>query len=146
MKRREFMAAFLVTALWPMAANAQHPGKVYRIGFITAGRIRDPKNVFLEAFRALGWIEGKNFTFEARYAEDQLDRLAFLVTELLGLNVDVIVAEGTLAPLAAKQATKTVPIVMTTAGDPLGTRLVASLARPGANVTGLSLMAPELAG
>jgi len=131
---------------WPSAAKAQLSGKVYKIGFITAGGIRPMKNVFAEALSRLDWIEGKNVVYEARYAEDRLDRLPELIAELLHLDVDVIVAEGTLAPLAAKRATATIPIVMTTAGDPLGTGLVASLARPGGNVTGLSLMAPELAG
>jgi putative tryptophan/tyrosine transport system substrate-binding protein len=146
MKRREFIALLGGMVQWPSAARAQQSSRVYRIGFITAGSIRATKDVFAEALRALGWIEGKNLIYEARYAEDRLDRLPELVAELLGLNVDVIVAEGTLAPLAAKRATATIPIVMTTAGDPLGTGLVASLARPGGNVTGLSLMVPELAG
>jgi putative ABC transport system substrate-binding protein len=92
----------------------------------------------------LGWIEGKTVVIEHRYAENRLDRLPELAAELIRLNVDVIVAAGTLAPLAAKHATATIPIVMTSAGDPLGNRLVASLARPGGNVTGLSLMAPDL--
>ena len=84
--------------------------------------------------------------FERRYAENNLDRLPELAAELVRLDVDVIVAFGTLAPLAAKQATSTIPIVMTAAGDPIGSGLVASLARPGGNVTGMSLMAPDLAG
>ena len=94
--------------------------------------------------RALGWIEGKNIVFERRYAENHLERLPELAADLVRLKVDVIVAAGTLAPLAAKQATATIPIVMTTAGDPLGSGLVASLARPGGNVTGMSLMVPDL--
>jgi len=128
-----------------MATKAQTSSKVYRIGFITAGSGRNIKNLFEEALRALGWIEGKNLILEARYAEDRPDRLPQLIAELLRLNVDVLVAEGTLAPLAAKRATATIPIVMTAAGDPLGTGLVASLASPGGNVTGMSLMAPRLA-
>jgi putative tryptophan/tyrosine transport system substrate-binding protein len=94
----------------------------------------------------LGWIEGKNVAFERRYAENQPERLLELAAELVRLNVDVIVAIGTLGPLAAKRATLTIPIVMTAAGDPLGSGLVASLARPGGNVTGMSLMAPDLGG
>jgi putative ABC transport system substrate-binding protein len=94
----------------------------------------------------LGWIEGKNLIYERRYADNRPERLPDLVAELIRLNVDVIVANGTLAPIAAKQATTTIPIVMTNAGDPLGSGLVASLAKPGGNVTGLSLMSPELAG
>src|SRR5262249_46046554 len=87
-----------------------------------------------------------NVIYEGRYAENRLDRLPQLVAELLRLNVDVIVAGGTPAPLAAKQATATVPIVMTAAADPLGSGLVASLARPGGKVTGLSLMSADLVG
>jgi putative tryptophan/tyrosine transport system substrate-binding protein len=98
------------------------------------------------ALQALGWTEGNNVVFERRYADNRLDRLPELAAELVRLNVDVIIATGTLAPLAAKRATSTIPIVMTAAGDPLGSGLVASLARPGGNVTGLSLMAPDLGG
>ena len=101
---------------------------------------------FAEALRELGWIEGKNIVFEGRYAEDRLDRLPALAVDLVRLNVDVIVAVGTLAHLAAKQATTTIPIVMANAGDPVGSGLVASLAQPGGNITGLSIMSPDLAG
>jgi putative ABC transport system substrate-binding protein len=94
----------------------------------------------------LGWIEGKNLVVERRYAENRPERLPELAAELVRLNVEVIVATGTLGPLAAKQATSTIPIVMTASGDPLGSGLVASLARPGGNVTGMSLMAPDLGG
>ena len=99
-----------------------------------------------QSFRELGYVEGKNLTFERRYAEDRLDRLAGLAAELVSLKVDVIMAAGTLAPLAAKRATSTIPIVMMSAGDPVGSGLVAGLAQPGANVTGMSLMAPDLGG
>jgi putative tryptophan/tyrosine transport system substrate-binding protein len=94
----------------------------------------------------LGWIEDKTVTIEYRYADNRPERLAELAAELVHRKVDVIVATGTLGPRAAKQATTTIPIVMTAAGDPVGTGLVASLAHPGGNVTGLSLMAPDLAG
>jgi putative ABC transport system substrate-binding protein len=99
-----------------------------------------------DTLRELGWIEGKNIAFERRYAENRLDRLPALAAELVDLKVDVIVAAGTLAPLAAKRATTTIPIVMTAAGDPVGSGLVPNLARPGGNVTGLSLMVPDLGG
>src|SRR5499427_1053433 len=99
-----------------------------------------------DALAELGWIEGKNVVFERRYAENRLERLPELAAELVRLNVDVIVAIGTPGPLAAKRATSTIPIVMAAAGDPLGSGLVASLARPGGNVTGMSLMAPDLGG
>jgi putative ABC transport system substrate-binding protein len=95
---------------------------------------------------AAGWIEGKNLVIDDRYSDNDVERLHQLAAELVRLNVDVIVATGTLGPLAAKRATANTPIVMTAAGDPLGTGLVASLARPGGNVTGMSLMAPDLGG
>src|SRR5229473_821547 len=153
MKRREF-SRLLGGAVfaWPFAARAQQSGKVYRIAYFSAGT-SDPvaapdAGVMLkalhESLHELGWIEGKNFVFEYRYAENRLDRLPELAAELVHLKVDVIVGVGTLAPLAAKRATTTIPIVMAAAGDPLGSGLVASLARPGGNVTGMSLMAPDL--
>jgi putative ABC transport system substrate-binding protein len=94
----------------------------------------------------LGWVEGKNVVVEHRYADNRLERLPGLAAELVHVNVDVIVAVGTLGPLAAKRTTSTIPIVMTAAGDPLGSGLVASLARPGGNVTGMSLMVPDIGG
>ena len=148
MRRRDFIKVIAGSAVaWPVAVRAQQPGRVYRIGFITAGvPIPALRRAFYDALRMLGWIENKNFVIEERYSENRLDRLPALVEELVRLNVDVIVAAGTLAPLAAKKATATIPIVMTSAGDPLGAGLVASLALPGGNVTGLSLMAPDLGG
>jgi putative tryptophan/tyrosine transport system substrate-binding protein len=98
------------------------------------------------AFASWGGVEDKNLTFEERYAEDSLDRLPPLAAELVSLGLDVIVTLGTLAPLAAKRATAMIPIVMIAAGDPVGSGLIASLARPGGNVTGTSLMAPDLSG
>jgi putative ABC transport system substrate-binding protein len=102
--------------------------------------------MFTDVLHKSGWIEGKNLVFEHRYAENRLDRLPELAAELIRLNVDLILALGTLAPLEAKRATASIPIVMANAGDPLGSGLVASLARPGGNVTGMSLMAPDLGG
>jgi putative ABC transport system substrate-binding protein len=146
-KRRDFITLLGGAAAWSLGARAQTPGKVYMIGFITAGAPTPHlQNALHDALRALGWIEGKNIVYENAYAENRLDRLPELAAELLRLNVDVIIATGTLAPLAAKRATSTIPIVMTSAGDPLGSGLVTSLAQPGGNVTGLSLMAPDLAG
>ena len=148
MRRRDFIKVIAGSVVaWPVAVRAQQPGRVYRIGFITAGvPIPALRRAFYDALRMLGWIENKNFVIEERYSENRLDRLPAFVEELVRLNVDVIVAAGTLAPLAAKKATATIPIVMTSAGDPLGAGLVASLALPGGNVTGLSLMAPDLGG
>ena len=147
MRRREFI--FLIagaTAAWPPAASAQQAGKVFRVGFLNAGAPIAEITGLGDALRELGWIEGKNIIWERRYAEDRLDRLPELAAELVRLKVDLITAAGTLAPLAAKRATATIPIIMTAAGEPVGSGLVSSLARPGANVTGISLMVPELGG
>src|SRR5262249_24802649 len=149
-KRREFITLLGgAAAAWPLAARAEQVGRIHTIGIFSAGSF-DPTGptvaVLPDALRALGWAEGKNIVFERRFAENRLERLPELAAELVHLNVDVIVAVVTLAPLAAKRATSTIPIVMTAAGDPLGSGLVDSLARPGGNVTGMSLMAPDLGG
>ena len=149
MRRREFIAALGGAVTWPLAAPAQQAAKVFRIGTLFAGgdyRSQPAWAAFVEAMRELGWIENKNFVFEHRFANNRLDRLSEMAAELVALNVDVIAAGGTLAPLAAKKATSTIPIVMQSAGDPLGSGLVTSLARPGGNISGLSLMAPDLGG
>jgi putative tryptophan/tyrosine transport system substrate-binding protein len=147
-RRREFITLFGgAAASWPIAARAQVAEKTYTVGILSAAEVIPTLNMaFAEGLRELGWIEGKNVVFERRYAENRLERLPELVVDLVRLKVDVIAAAGTLAPLRAKQATTTIPIVMTAAGDPLGSGLVASLARPGGNVTGMSLMAPDLGG
>jgi putative tryptophan/tyrosine transport system substrate-binding protein len=148
MIRREFIAlAGGAAVAWPLGARAQQSEKVYKIGILNAGS-RPPwlQSGLRDGLRELGWVEDKNLTFEERYAEDSLDRLPPLAAELVSLGLDVIVTLGTLAPLAAKRATATIPIVMIAAGDPVGSGLIASLARPGGNVTGTSLMAPDLSG
>jgi putative tryptophan/tyrosine transport system substrate-binding protein len=148
LKRREFITLLGGAAAWPLAANAQ--AGIYRIGYLNPGSISLPAatstRAFFDALRELGWIEGKNVAFELRHAENHFERLPEFAAELVRLKVDVIVAVGTLGPLAAKGATNTIPIVMTAAGDPLGSGLVASLAHPGGNITGMSLMAPDLGG
>src|SRR5262245_7416174 len=148
MKRRECITLLGVAAAWPLAARAQQAGKIYRIGVFTAGApIRSKTwSILIDALKELGWTEGKNIVFEPRFADNNLDRLPELAAELVSLNVDVILAIGTLAPLAAKRASATTPIVMANAGDPLGSGLVVRLARPGGNVTGMSLMALDLGG
>jgi ABC-type uncharacterized transport system substrate-binding protein len=148
MQRREFITLLGGAAIvWPLAVQAQLTEKAYTVGILSAGEVTPPLNMaFVDALRELGWIEGKNVVFERRYAENRLEQLPELAADLVRLKVDVIAAAGTLAPLAAKRATTTIPIVMTAAGDPLGSGLVASLARPGGNVTGMSLMAPDLGG
>jgi putative ABC transport system substrate-binding protein len=148
--RREFITLLGSAAAWPLAAHAQRPGNIRAIGYLSPGSSAPPASpavtAFLDPLSELGWLEGKNVVVERRYAENQPERLAEFAAELVRLNVDVIVAVGTLGPLAAKRATSTIPIVMTAAGDPLGSGLVTSLARPGSNVTGMSLMAPDLGG
>ena len=132
-----------------VSAAAQHPPKIARIGFLST---TSPSNVpaRLEAFRRglseLGYVEGKNFVLEYRYAEGKLDRLPALVEELVHRKVDVIVASGPSPARAAKNAMVTIPIVMTWDYDPVGNGYVASLARPGGNITGLSIQAPEISG
>jgi putative ABC transport system substrate-binding protein len=152
MDRRTFLAgtgAVLLAA--PLAAEAQQTGKVPRVGYLSPGSSSDPlRQRRLEAFRQglreLGYVEGQNIALESRWAEGKYDRYPALAADLLRLKVDVIVAVGGAATQAAQQATRTIPIVMSVVIDPLGSGLVASLARPGGNVTGLSLMAPDLVG
>ena len=148
MRRRDFIKGIAGSATaWPLSARAQQGGRKYVIGRFSAGSATDPFNdVLAQALRELGWVEGQNVEFERRYAENRLERLPELAADLVRLKVDVIVATGTLAPLAAKRATSTIPIVMTSAGDPLGSGLVDSLARPDGNVTGMSIMGPDLGG
>jgi putative ABC transport system substrate-binding protein len=134
-------------ALAPVAAKGQATGRVHRIGLLNAAAPRGQSEVALgEALRALGYAEGRNLMIESRAAYGHVERLPALARELLDTKPEVIVTFGTTAAQAAKTATTTTPIVMAFAGDPVGTRLVASLARPGGNVTGMSLATSELAG
>ena len=136
---------FLATA---SAAQAQQAKKRPRIGVLSSRLVPLPtrEGAFQESLRNLGYVEGQSITIEYRYAEERLDRLPELVAELVHSKVDVIVAVSTPAIEAAKNATKTIPIIMAGVSDPVGTGFVASLARPGGNVTGLSLQSPELSG
>src|SRR5262249_42705347 len=130
-------------------AEAQQTKKVQRIGLLSSGSPSSTKEG-VEAFRQrlheLGYVEGQNIVIEYRYAEGVADRFPNLVAELVQLKVDVIVVGGTPATQAAKNATKTIPIVMASVADPMGTGLIASLAHPGGNVTGLSTLSPEISG
>jgi len=149
-ERLAFIAA-VGTGLFagPLTAVAQPAGKVYRMGWL-AGTVSTQEKNELEALRTglreLGYVEGKNIVIEYRWAEAKYDRLPELAAELVSLRVDVIVTGGTAATQAAMQATTTIPIVMTATGDPLRTGLVASLARPGGNVTGVTQLGAEIAG
>jgi len=151
MERRRFIeviAGGLLAA--PLAAEAQ-PGKVFRVGILTTGSPTDPSSVhllgaFFQRLRELGYVEGQNLAVERRFAEGKYERFPDLAADLVRLKVDIIVAAGGLSPFAAQKATKTIPIVMTNQADPVGGGLVASLARPGGNITGLSLLVPEIVG
>jgi putative tryptophan/tyrosine transport system substrate-binding protein len=134
------LVALLLALSFPV--NAQQLKKVPRIGFLSAAPSIDP--AFLEGLRYLGYVDGKNIVVEPRSAEGKLDRLSELAEDLVSLKVDIIVTQGTPAAQAAKKATSTIPIVMATSGDPVGSGLVASLARPGGNITGLSLLATDV--
>jgi putative ABC transport system substrate-binding protein len=129
------------------AVDAQQTGKIFRIGFLDSSTASGSA-VLVEAFRQelskLGWTEGKDLTVDYRFAEQKNERLPELATDLVRLKVDLIVASGTPQALAAKRATTTIPIVMTSVSDPVGAGLVASLGRPGGNVTGLSSLGTEL--
>ncbi len=152
MERRTFLvmiAGGLLTA--PLAAEAQQPGKVYRIGWLASTPPTTPEalrvwEAFTQGLRDLGYVEGKNILIERRYSEGRFERLPELAAELVRLKVDLIVASAAPEARAAKQATLTIPIVMVAAGEAVEVGLVASLARPGGNVTGLTQMLPELTG
>ena len=133
----------------PSSAEAQQPTKIPRIGYLNAtSPSTAPARIeaFRQGLRELGYVEGKNIVIECRYAEGNLDRLPALAAELVRLKVDIIVSGGPAATRPAKEATSTIPIVMAQDNDPVGTGFVASLARPGGNITGLSTLAPEISG
>jgi ABC-type uncharacterized transport system substrate-binding protein len=147
MKRRGFLAVLGSAAVWPLTAHAQQP-KVAKLGVLVAGT-PDPQpfwTTFRQALRDLGYIEGQNIQFDYRSAEGDRNRLKGLAADLVRDNVDIIVTWQTPTVTAAKQITSDIPIVMADSGDPVGTGLVASLARPGGNVTGMAGVTAELAG
>jgi putative tryptophan/tyrosine transport system substrate-binding protein len=149
LKRREFIALLGGAAAGPLTARAQQAGKLPTIGFLGAGTpspYRQLTAAFAERLRELGWIEGRTVAIEYRWAEGRSERFVEIAAEFVRLRVDVMVMESTPAVLAAKQATSVIPIVFPLSGDPVGAGLVASLARPGANVTGLSIQQTDLAG
>jgi putative ABC transport system substrate-binding protein len=152
MDRRAFITSMtggLLAA--PLAAEAQQAGKVWQIGLLQEGPNKDlhpeaPVNRFVDGLRDLGYVEGQNLVVEYRFTNDESERLPEFATELVRLKVDVIATSGTTETVAAKAATATIPIVMLFVGDPVGAGLVRSLTHPGANVTGTSLMLPDLGG
>ena len=148
MDRRTFMILTGVLLAARRTADAQRPTAIARIGFLYPASAEGSGEARLQALRGalreLGYVEGKNLQFEVRWGDGKLERLPALAAELVALKVDVIVAATSPAVVAAHQATRTIPIVMPLSSDPVGDGLVASLARPGGNITGLSLMSPEL--
>src|SRR5215472_4410248 len=146
-RRRKFLATLGGAAAWPLAAHAQQ-AKVPTIGALVIGNINPEQfwRVFRQGLHDLGYIEGQNIRFEFRSAEGQINRLPELAAELVRLKVDIIVTWFTPTAVAARQATREIPIVMAETGDPVGLGLVASLPRPGGNVTGMTTVAAELAG
>jgi putative ABC transport system substrate-binding protein len=148
MRRREFITLLGGTAAWPLAARAQQRGKLPTIGFLgqhARSAVTEWTAAFVQRLRELGWIEGRTIAIEYRWAEGRNERFTEIADEFVRRNVDIIVTSGTPPVLAAKQATTGIPIVFAAAGDPVEAGLVASLARPGGNVTGLSNQTPDLA-
>jgi putative ABC transport system substrate-binding protein len=150
MKRREFITLLGGAAAWPLAARAQQPERMRRIGFMVTGSLQSPEQrAMIEAFqqglRERSYVDGQNIVIEYRSADGKIERFTELARELVDRHPDLIVASNTPAALAAKQATTTVPIVVPVMGDPVGDGLVASLARPAGNITGMTFLGPELA-
>jgi putative tryptophan/tyrosine transport system substrate-binding protein len=149
-RRREFiLLGGSAVAAWPVAAHAQQSAKLPTIGLLVPGTPASHGQwyaVLVQRLRELGWIEGRTVAIEVRYAEGHVKRLAEIATEFVRLKVDVIVTSGTPAVVQAMQATSVIPIVSAVMGDPVATGLVVSLARPGGNITGLSVLAPDLGG
>jgi ABC-type uncharacterized transport system substrate-binding protein len=150
MRRRKFITLLGgAAAAWPLAARAQQPGKLPTIGFLgatTASGASQWVAAFVQRLRELGWIEDRTIAIEYRWAEGRSERYTEIATEFVRLKVDIIATWGTANVIAAKQATSVIPIVFAVGGDPVGTGLVASLARPGGNVTGLSIQQADLGG
>jgi putative ABC transport system substrate-binding protein len=150
MQRREFVKLIGGTAVaWPLAARAQQPAKLPTIGFLgqsTRSAASEWVAAFVQRLRELGWIENRTVAIDYRWGEGREERFAEVADEFVRLKVDVIVTSGTPAVLASKHATSVIPIIFATAGDPVGNNLVASLAQPGGNVTGLSSQMGDLAG
>ena len=142
-RRRAFITLLGGAVAWPLAARAQEAGKIISIGILAIDDL-PPIDTFRQTLNDLGYVAGKNVRFEHRYAKGRNGRFPELASELVGLKADVILTWSIEAALAAKQATTTIPIVMGAAGDPVGSGIVTSLARPAANVTGFSSLAAEL--
>jgi len=150
MRRREFIALLGGAAAWPSRVRAERAPKVARIGFLATGALDSPEqqvtiNAFRQGLGDRGYVEGQNVVIDYRWADGKIERFPNLARELVALDVDVILASNTPAARASKQATTTIPIVVPVMGDPVRDGLVASLARPGGNITGTTFLGPELA-
>src|SRR5439155_9889110 len=146
MRRRDFIAG-VAAAAWPLAARGQQPGKLPTIGYLGGGSAISPRGwaaAFVQRLREHGWVEGRTVTIEYRWGEGRPERYAEVAAEFVRLKVNVILAGGTEPALAVKHATSVIPTVFPTSGDPVGAGLVASLARPAGNLTGLSNLASQL--
>jgi putative tryptophan/tyrosine transport system substrate-binding protein len=148
MRRRNFITLLGAAAAWPLAARAQQPAKLPTVGYLGSATPATQGHLvaaFVQRLRELGWIEGRTIAIEYRWAEGRTERAAEIAAEFVRRKVEVIVTSGTAVIVAAMQATSVTPIVFAAAGDPVGTGLVASLARPGGNVTGLSIQQTDVA-
>jgi putative ABC transport system substrate-binding protein len=149
MRRRDFMVLAVGGAVWPLAVHAQHPQKIFRIGVLLPGTPASfslRTKALLDGLRDLGHVEGKTVAIEWKWGQDRVETLSGLAAELMRSNVDVIVTGGTAAAKALKAATQQIPIVVAIIGDPVAAGLVENLARPSGNLTGFSIVAPELGG
>ena len=151
MRRRDFIKVLGSTVAWPLAARAQQPGRLPTIGFLGASWASQSGEgqrlvAFLERLHELGWFEGRTLSIEYRWAEGRNERFTEIASEFARLKVDIIVTYSTPAVLAVKQVTSVIPVVFAGAADPVGTGLVVSLARPGGNITGVSLQTTDIAG
>jgi putative ABC transport system substrate-binding protein len=151
LKRRNFIALLGGAAAWPFGARAQPPGKLPTIGFLGASWASQSGEgqrlvAFLERLHELGWFEGRTLSIEYRWAEGRNERFTEIASEFARLKVDIIVTYSTPAVIAVKQVTSVIPVVFAGAADPVGTGLVVSLARPGGNITGVSLQSTDIAG
>ena len=148
MRRREFITLLGGAAAWPFAARAQQTVRIRRIGIVLEAISGDAEflrriAIFTQSLRELGWIEGRNLAIDTRYSEGKPERLPTLVTELIDSKIDVFVIQGIRPVQAARRATDSIPIVMPATGDAVGTGLVSSLARPGGNITGLTMISTQ---
>jgi putative ABC transport system substrate-binding protein len=149
LKWRGFITLLGGAAVWPLAARAQQQRRIPRVGFLgnsTAALEENLVQPFRDGLRELGYLEGHNILIEYRWAEGNYEQFPYLIAELIALKVDLFVTAGTPAAVAVKKAATAIPLVMVAVGDPVGTGLVASFARPGGNSTGLTSLAPELEG